>query len=86
MTMTVRRPATLSRSPLDHELPPAVPAEGRDDLALDALAGVSIDVPDWPVLGGDGPVGLWQVERDAHPHWARSPTEARSRPGSRPPR
>ena len=46
--MTLRAEAALDRSPLDHELPPAVSATevtrryGRHDSAVDALAGVSI--------------------------------------------
>ena len=50
MTMPMRSETALDRSPLDHELPLAVSATdvtrryGRDDSAVDALAGVSIDV------------------------------------------
>lgn len=55
MTMTMRAEAALDQSPLGHELPPAVSATevtrryARDDSAVDALAGVSIDVPADPV-------------------------------------
>ena len=51
MTITMQAGAALTRSSLDHELPPAVSATaitrryGRDDSVVDALAGVSIDVP-----------------------------------------
>ena len=63
MTMTMRAEAALNRSPLDHELPPAVSATevtrryGRDDSAVDALAGVSIDVPVGQFTAVMGPSG-----------------------------
>jgi putative ABC transport system ATP-binding protein len=63
MTMTMRAEAALDRSPLDHELPPAVSATevtrryGRDDSAVDALAGVSIDVPVGQFTAVMGPSG-----------------------------
>ena len=63
MTMTMRSEAALNRSPLDHELPPAVSATevtrryGSDDSAVDALAGVSIDVPVGQFTAVMGPSG-----------------------------
>jgi putative ABC transport system ATP-binding protein len=63
MTMTTRAGAALDRSPLDHELPHAVSATevtrryGRDDSAVDALAGVSIDVPNGQFTAVMGPSG-----------------------------
>ena len=63
MTMTMRAKARLNRSPLDHELPVAVSATdvtrryGRDDSAVDALAGVSIDVPVGQFTAVMGPSG-----------------------------
>jgi putative ABC transport system ATP-binding protein len=63
MTMTVRSRAALDRSPLDHKLPLAVSATdvtrryGRDDSAVDALAGVSIDVPVGQFTAVMGPSG-----------------------------
>jgi putative ABC transport system ATP-binding protein len=59
----MRAEAALNRSPLDHELPPAVSATevtrryGRDDSAVDALAGVSIDVPVGQFTAVMGPSG-----------------------------
>jgi putative ABC transport system ATP-binding protein len=61
--MTVRVKAALNRSPLDHELTPAVSATdvtrryGHDDSAVDALAGVSIDVPVGQFTAVMGPSG-----------------------------
>ena len=63
MTMTMRAEAVLDRSPLDIELPPAVSATevtrryGRHDSAVDALAGVSIDVPVGQFTAVMGPSG-----------------------------
>ena len=63
MTMTIRAEAVLDRSPLDIELPPAVSATkvtrryGRHDSAVDALAGVSIDVPVGQFTAVMGPSG-----------------------------
>ena len=63
MTMTMRSEAALDRSPLDHELSLAVSATdvtrryGRDDSAVDALAGVSIDVPVGQFTAVMGPSG-----------------------------
>jgi putative ABC transport system ATP-binding protein len=63
MSMTMRSEAALDRSPLDHELPLAVSATdvtrryGRDDSAVDALAGVSIDVPVGQFTAVMGPSG-----------------------------
>jgi putative ABC transport system ATP-binding protein len=63
MTMTQRSEAALNRSPLDHELRLAVSATdvtrryGRDDSAVDALAGVSIDVPVGQFTAVMGPSG-----------------------------
>ena len=63
MTMTMRARAALDRGPLDHELPPAVSATevtrryGRHDSAVDALAGVSIDVPVGQFTAVMGPSG-----------------------------
>jgi putative ABC transport system ATP-binding protein len=59
----MRAKARLNRSPLDHELPVAVSATdvtrryGRDDSAVDALAGVSIDVPVGQFTAVMGPSG-----------------------------
>jgi putative ABC transport system ATP-binding protein len=59
----MRAEAALKRSPLDHELPPAVSATdvtrryGRHDSAVDALAGVSIDVPVGQFIAVMGPSG-----------------------------
>jgi putative ABC transport system ATP-binding protein len=59
----MRAEAALNRSPLDDELPPAVSATevtrryGRDDSAVDALAGVSIDVPVGQFTAVMGPSG-----------------------------
>jgi putative ABC transport system ATP-binding protein len=61
MTMTMRAEAVLDRSPL--ELSPAVSATevtrryGRHDSAVDALAGVSIDVPVGQFTAVMGPSG-----------------------------
>jgi putative ABC transport system ATP-binding protein len=61
--MTTRAKARLNRSPLDHELPVAVSAVdvtrrfGRDGSAVDALAGVSIDVPVGQFTAVMGPSG-----------------------------
>jgi len=63
MTMTMRAEGVLARSPLDIELPPAVSATevtrryGRHDSAVDALAGVSIDVPVGQFTAVMGPSG-----------------------------
>jgi putative ABC transport system ATP-binding protein len=63
MTMTMRAEAVLDPSPLDHELPPAVSATevtrryGRQGSAVDALAGVSIDVPVGQFTAVMGPSG-----------------------------
>ena len=63
MTMTMRAEAVLDRSPLDIELPPAVSATkvtrryGRHDSAVDALAGVSIDVQVGQFTAVMGPSG-----------------------------
>ena len=63
MTMTMRAEGVLARSPLDLELPPAVAATevtrryGHDDSAVDALAGVSIDVPVGQFTAVMGPSG-----------------------------
>ena len=63
MTMPRRSEAALDRSPLDHELSLAVSATdvtrryGRDDSAIDALAGVSIDVPSGQFTAVMGPSG-----------------------------
>ena len=63
MTMTMHAEAVLDRSPLDKELPPAVSATevtrryGRHDSAVDALAGVSIDVPVGQFTAVMGPSG-----------------------------
>ncbi|MBV8218148.1 MAG: hypothetical protein JO325_06780, partial [Solirubrobacterales bacterium] len=63
MTTTTPAEAALDRSPLDPEHPPAVSASevtrryGRDDSALDALAGVSIDVPVGQFTAVMGPSG-----------------------------
>jgi len=63
MTMAMRAEAVLDRSPLDIELPPAVSATkvtrryGRHDSAVDALAGVSIDVPVGQFTAVMGPSG-----------------------------
>ena len=63
MTMPMRSETALDRSPLDHELPLAVSATdvtrryGRDDSAVDALAGVSIDVPVGQFTAVMGPSG-----------------------------
>jgi putative ABC transport system ATP-binding protein len=63
MTMTMRAEAALGRRPLDHELPPAVSATevtrryGRVGSAVDALAGVSIDVPVGQFTAVMGPSG-----------------------------
>jgi putative ABC transport system ATP-binding protein len=59
----MRAEAALDRSPLDDELPAAVSATevtrryGRDDSAVDALAGVSIDVPVGQFTAVMGPSG-----------------------------
>jgi putative ABC transport system ATP-binding protein len=59
----MRAETALNRSALDHELPPAVSATevtrryGRDDSAVDALAGVSIDVPVGQFTAVMGPSG-----------------------------
>jgi putative ABC transport system ATP-binding protein len=59
----MRAEAALDRSPLDHEPPPAVSATevtrryGRDDSAVDALAGVSIEVPVGQFTAVMGPSG-----------------------------
>jgi putative ABC transport system ATP-binding protein len=61
--MTTRAGTALNRSPLDDELPSAVSATevtrryGRDDSAVDALAGVSIDVPFGQFTAVMGPSG-----------------------------
>jgi putative ABC transport system ATP-binding protein len=61
--MTTRAKARLNRSPLDHELPVAVSAVdvtrrfGRDGSVVDALAGVSIDVPVGQFTAVMGPSG-----------------------------
>jgi putative ABC transport system ATP-binding protein len=61
--MSTRAEAALDRGPLDHELPPAVSATevtrryGRHDSAVDALAGVSIDVPVGQFTAVMGPSG-----------------------------
>jgi putative ABC transport system ATP-binding protein len=61
--MPRRSEAALDRSPLDHELSLAVSATdvtrryGRDDSAVDALAGVSIDVPVGHFTAVMGPSG-----------------------------
>src|SRR6516165_7605327 len=63
MTMTMRAEAVLDRSPLDKELPPAVSATevtrryGHHDSAVDALTGVSIDVPVGQFTAVMGPSG-----------------------------
>ena len=63
MTMTMRAEAALNWSPLDHELPPAVSATevtrryGRHDSGVDALAGISIDVPVGEFTAVMGPSG-----------------------------
>jgi putative ABC transport system ATP-binding protein len=63
MTTTMHSEAAPDRSPLDHELPLAVSATGvtrrygRDDSAVDALAGVSIDVPVGQFTAVMGPSG-----------------------------
>jgi putative ABC transport system ATP-binding protein len=59
----MRAEAALNRSPLDQDLPPAVSATevtrryGRDHSAVDALAGVSIDVPVGQFTAVMGPSG-----------------------------
>jgi putative ABC transport system ATP-binding protein len=59
----MRAEAVLDRSPLDNELPPAVSATevtrryGRHDSAVDALAGVSIEVPVGQFTAVMGPSG-----------------------------
>jgi putative ABC transport system ATP-binding protein len=59
----MRAETALDRSLLDHELPPAVSATevtrryGRDDSAVDALAGVSIEVPVGQFTAVMGPSG-----------------------------
>jgi putative ABC transport system ATP-binding protein len=59
----MRAATVLDRSPLDIELPPAVSATevtrryGRHDSAVDALAGVSIDVPVGQFTAVMGPSG-----------------------------
>jgi putative ABC transport system ATP-binding protein len=59
----MRAEAALNRSPLDHELPAAVSATevtrryGSDDSAVDALAGVSIDVQVGQFTAVMGPSG-----------------------------
>jgi putative ABC transport system ATP-binding protein len=63
MSTTMSAEPALDRSPLDHELPPAVSATevtrryGRDDSVVDALAGVSIDVPVGQFTAVMGPSG-----------------------------
>jgi putative ABC transport system ATP-binding protein len=59
----MRSEAALYRSPLEHELPPAVSATevtrryGSHDSAIDALAGVSIEVPNGQFTAVMGPSG-----------------------------
>jgi putative ABC transport system ATP-binding protein len=60
----MRAEAALNRSPLDHELSPAAVSAvdiirryGRDDSTVDALAGVSIDVPVGQFTAVMGPSG-----------------------------
>ena len=43
---------------------------GEGDTAVDALRGVSVDIAAGPADRGDGPVGLRQVDADAHPRRA----------------
>jgi putative ABC transport system ATP-binding protein len=63
MTTTTPAEAALDRSPLAHERPPAVSATavtrryGRDDSAVDALAGVSLEVPVGHFTAVMGPSG-----------------------------
>ena len=63
MTMTMRAEAALDRRPLDRALAPAVSATevtrryGSDGSAVDALAGVSIDVPNGQFTAVMGPSG-----------------------------
>jgi putative ABC transport system ATP-binding protein len=62
--MALGAEAALNRNPLEHELPPAVSATevtrryGSDDSAVDALAGVSLDVPVGQFTAVMGPSGL----------------------------
>ena len=44
---------------------------GEGDTAVDALRGVSLDVARGQADGRHGPVGLGQVDADAHPRRAR---------------
>ena len=44
---------------------------GEGDTAVDALRGVSVEVSAGRADGRDGPLGLGQVDADAHPRRAR---------------
>ena len=54
---------------------------GEGDTAVDALRGVSLEVAAGQADRRDGPVGLRQVDADAHPRRAR-PADQRRRSGS----